>query len=184
MTKYFYNSYSNLGVGVDNQVYEYYQERKFFYIAQKNSVFTSVREFMKIIARTSCTNTPAQWFSPLCNLGLQSAKILLLPPKYEIIIVPSNHSNFQFCDSNIGLFSIAPCKVITLDPHCILFGISSLLHFWRLSFRKSYCSSNYRYSNICCPSSLLKAIAKRLPLLFAIVFQSVMLSQYLKNYHF
>ena len=31
---------------------------------------------------------------------LQSAKILLLPPKYELIIVPSNQ---------IGLFSIASC---------------------------------------------------------------------------
>ena len=39
---------------------------------------------------------------------IQSAKILLLPPKYEIIMVPSNHSFFQYCDSNIGLFSIAP----------------------------------------------------------------------------
>ena len=39
---------------------------------------------------------------------VQSAKILLLPPKYEIIMVPSNYSNFQYCDSNIGLFSIAP----------------------------------------------------------------------------
>ena len=52
---------------------------------------------------------------------LQSAKILLLPPKYEIIMLPSNHSFFQYCDSNIGLFSIAPCKVITLNPLCILF---------------------------------------------------------------
>jgi hypothetical protein len=23
---------------------------------------------------------------------------------------------FQYCDTNIGLFSIAPCKVITLNP--------------------------------------------------------------------
>ena len=29
---------------------------------------------------------------------LQLAKILLLPPKYEIIIVPSNHSFFQYCN--------------------------------------------------------------------------------------
>ena len=74
-------------------------------------------------------------------------KILLLPPKYEIIMVPSNHSNFQYCDSQIGLSSIAPCKVITLNPLCILFGISSLLLFWWLSFL-SYLSS------------LLKALAK------------------------
>ena len=47
-------------------------------------------------------------------------EILLLPTKYEIIIVPSNHSFFQYCDSNIGLFIIASCKVITLNPLCIL----------------------------------------------------------------
>ena len=41
-------------------------------------------------------------------------KILLLPPKYEIVMVPSNHSFFQYCDSNIGLFSIAPDLVIAL----------------------------------------------------------------------
>ena len=39
---------------------------------------------------------------------IQPAKILLLSPKYEIIMVPSNYSNVQYCDSNIGLFSIAP----------------------------------------------------------------------------
>ena len=53
----------------------------------------------------------------------------MLPPKCEIIMVPSNHSFFQYCDRNIGLFSIAPCKVITLTPFCILSGISYLLLF-------------------------------------------------------
>ena len=68
-------------------------------------------------------------------LYLQSAKILLLPPKYEINMLPSNHSCFQYCDSNIGLFSIVPSKVITLNPLCILFGISSfsLLFLVKLS---------------------------------------------------
>ena len=28
----------------------------------------------------------------------KSAKILLLPPKYEIIKLPSNHSFLQYCD--------------------------------------------------------------------------------------
>ena len=37
---------------------------------------------------------------------------------------------FQYCDSNIGLFFIAPWKVITINPLCILFGISSLLLFF------------------------------------------------------
>ena len=36
---------------------------------------------------------------------------------------------FQCCDSNIGLFTIAPCKVISPNLLCILFGISSLLSF-------------------------------------------------------
>ena len=63
---------------------------------------------------------------------LQSTKILLPLPKYEIIMVPSNHSNFQY----FGLFSIAPCKVITLNPLCILFCFSSLLLFWWLSLSK------------------------------------------------
>ena len=70
-------------------------------------------------------------------------------------MVPSNHSNFQYCDSNIGLFSIAPCEVITLNPLCIPFGISSLLLFWWLFF------------------SLLKVTAKRLPLLFTNTFKSL-----------
>ena len=47
----------------------------------------------------------------------------------KIIVLPSNHSFFQYCDSNIGLFSIASCKVITLNPFCILSGIGSLLLF-------------------------------------------------------
>ena len=73
---------------------------------------------------------------------VQSAKIVLLPPKYEINMVPSNHSFFQYCYRNsrenifyrnIGLFSNAPCKVLTLNPLCILFGISSFLLFCWLS---------------------------------------------------
>ena len=45
----------------------------------------------------------------------------MLPPDYEIIMLPSNHLFFQYCDSNIGLFSNAPCKVITLNILCIFF---------------------------------------------------------------
>ena len=62
-------------------------------------------------------------FSPT----VESAKMILVQPKYEIIMVPSNQSFFQYCDSNIGLFLISPCRVITLNPLCILFGISSFL---------------------------------------------------------
>jgi hypothetical protein len=44
----------------------------------------------------------------ILDYDIQSAKILLLLPKYE-------------------LFSIAPCKVITLNPLCTLFGISIIV---------------------------------------------------------
>ena len=63
------------------------------------------------------------------HIGLYTTvgEILLLPPKYEIIMVLSNHS----------FFSIAPCKVITLNPLCILFGgINSLLLFLMALFLK------------------------------------------------
>ena len=68
-------------------------------------------------------------------------------------MVPSNHFNFQYCDSNIELFSIAPCKVITLNLLCILFCVIVLLLFW-------------------CLFLTLNAIAKRLQLLFANDFKS------------
>ena len=44
-------------------------------------------------------------------------------------MVPSNCSVFQYCDSNIGTFTIAPCKVITLNLLYFIYGISSLLLF-------------------------------------------------------
>ena len=90
---------------------------------------------------------------------LQSTKILLLPSKYQMIMVPSNHSFFQYCDSNIRLFSIAPCNVITLNPLCILFG--------RIFFMASFLKL------LLFELLLLKAIAIRLPLLFAKAFKSV-----------
>ena len=77
---------------------------------------------------------------------IYSAKILFLPPKYEIIVVPSNHSFF---------FSIAPCKVITLNP----FRISSLLLF------------DVSLSKVIALPTI--AIAKRSPLLFSNAFKSV-----------
>ena len=39
----------------------------------------------------------------------------------------------SFIFSNFGLFSLAPCEFITLNPLSILFGIHSLLFLW-LSF--------------------------------------------------
>ena len=44
-------------------------------------------------------------------------------------MVLSNYSLFQYWDSNIGLFSIAPCAIIILNLLCFIFEISSLLLF-------------------------------------------------------
>ena len=49
---------------------------------------------------------------------------------------------WQYCDSNNGLFSIASSKVISLDLHCFIFCISSLLLFVDSSLY-SYRSSNF-----------------------------------------
>ena len=57
-------------------------------------------------------------------------KKLLVPPKYEIMMVQSNYPLFNYCKSYIGLFCIAPCKGMTL----IFFA--SFLYF-------PYCSSKY-----------------------------------------
>ena len=72
------------------------------------------------------------------------------PQNAKLIMVLSNYS-FQYCDSNIKVFSIAPCRIIAII-FCFLFGISSLLLFMTSS-------SNYRDS--CLPFSLFEAIAKR-----------------------
>ena len=61
--------------------------------------------------------------------AVQSTKNIIGPPKYEIIMVPSNFFLILYCDSNIGLFSIASCKVITLNLLCFIDSISSFLFF-------------------------------------------------------
>ena len=47
------------------------------------------------------------------SINIQSAKILLVPPKCKIIMVLSDYPFFQYCDSNVDF--IAPCIVITLN---------------------------------------------------------------------
>ena len=49
---------------------------------------------------------------------------------------------FQYCDCNIGLFSIAPNKVIALNSFATFIFISSLLLSLLLSLYSNY-SSNY-----------------------------------------
>ena len=79
-------------------------------------------------------------------LAMQSAKILLVPPKYERVIVLSDYLFFQYCDSNIGLFSIDSCKVSALFFLSLLYFISLLLFLELLLFfdlraiAKKYCT--------------------------------------------
>ena len=41
----------------------------------------------------------------------------------------NNYGTAKYCDSNIGLFSIAPHKAIALNLLCFSFSTISLLHF-------------------------------------------------------
>ena len=61
----------------------------------------------------------------IINSLILSTKILLVPPKCEIIIMLSN--------INIGLFSIAPCKVIALIIFSLVFNIISFYTYPSLS---------------------------------------------------
>ena len=70
------------------------------------------------------------WLS--VRLYLQSTKIILVPRKSDTILVHYQNTNFfQYCNSNIGLFSIAPHKVIALPTlrSQKLTYLTSLLHF-------------------------------------------------------
>ena len=97
-------------------------------------------------------------------LYLQSAKILLVHPKDEIIQVLTIFSFSQFCDSNLGLFSIAPCNLLGLFLVLVLCFFSFFLQLSRfqlsqqqqLSLIKAIVtyfvcerkSDNYKESNI------------------------------------
>ena len=82
----------------------------------------------------------------------------MLPPKYEITMVLSIHSFFQYC--NIGLFFIAPCKVITLNP------------FWYQFFAPFLMALSLKLSLLLLFLAL-KGDSKILLLLFANAFKSV-----------
>ena len=117
------------------------------------------------------------------NLIIQSAKILLLPPKCEIIRVSSNHSFFQYCESNIGLFSIASHLVIALPT---LQQQKLWLLILLLQFLYNFCRLVYGFFSILLLIQLslfqllrqfslfyaLKGIAKSNGNLFAIAFKS------------
>ena len=105
--------------------------------------------------------------STLSTTYIQSAIILFLSTNIRNNYVTIQSFIFQYCDSNIGLFSIPPCKVITLNPLCIF--LVSVLCFFFIGFLSKFIA----LPTSCRSFSLLKAIAIRLPLLFANAFKSV-----------
>jgi hypothetical protein len=50
------------------------------------------------------------------------------------LIKQYNHYCSQYCDSYIGLFTIAPCRVIAFNLLCLIFAIISLLLFFLCFF--------------------------------------------------
>ena len=74
-------------------------------------------------------NAPSMFLSVVL---IQSVKILLLPPKCQIIMVLSNYPYFQYFDINIGLYSIAPWKVIALPTLAIAIVVA--LSFFLIQF--------------------------------------------------
>ena len=136
--------------------------------------------FVYIVHQTICIIQ--MQFVPNKRIVLQSTKILLLPSKCEIIFITlQKWKFFQYCDSNIGLFFIAPHLVIALPTlrQQKLSLLISLYEFCRLvmasflyCFPYSYRSSNYCDSNSCRSFTLLQALAKSNSNLFAIAFKS------------
>ena len=100
-----------------------YKEHTFFNISQKTP---SLRPYVctRIYENNSghILHQHSGVVNPAMQLRVTVGENIIATTK-----IPNNCSAIQ--SFNIGLFSIAPCKVITLDPLCILFGISSLLLF-------------------------------------------------------
>jgi hypothetical protein len=62
--------------------------------------------------------------------GIQTFLFFSAVNLFPVPVFPTNFIGIQVSfDRNVGLLTIAPCKVITLNPLCIIFGISSLLPF-------------------------------------------------------
>ena len=77
-----------------------------------------------------------------CKIVVQPTKILLVPSKCEINNGALDFFSFQYCDSNISLFSNAPCKDIALNIFNLLFGISSFSIALRAQTSNNYCCHN------------------------------------------
>ena len=74
-------------------------------------------QFCTIVVCSKNNNFLLQYFR---NFVCYRRRKFLIPPNYEIIMVPSNYSFFQYCDSNIRFF-IAIKKwsdVIKSDNFC------------------------------------------------------------------
>ena len=80
-----------------------------------------------------------------------------MPTKCKMIMLLSNYSFFQYCNSNIWLFSIVPYKDIALNLLCFIFALVSLL----LSFISFFDSCKTFY--------LLKAIEMSFTLLLLLL---------------
>ena len=66
---------------------------------------------------------------PPLSTTIESEKIILIHPKCEKFVVLLNCPYFQYCNSNIGLFSIATCKIIAIYLLCFIFCICFLYFF-------------------------------------------------------
>ena len=91
-----------------------------YYFGGSNNIFANCM----LNSRSNVQYKTVQFYTMtyFSNSGNTSTvgKKLLLPPKYEIIMVPSNHS----------LFSIAPCKVSTLNSFWYQCFASFLMAFF------------------------------------------------------
>ena len=110
------------------------------------------------------------------KIRIQSAKILLLSSKCEIIFVTlSQYWTFLYCSPfSYTSPNFAIAKVVTLNLFASIFMsfVDWLMASFLYCFPYSYRSSNYCDSNSCRSFTLLKALAKSNGNLFAIAFKS------------
>ena len=108
-----------------------------------NIIFDEKRHGLNHLARNILLNLDYFSFIQV----IQSAKILLVNPKSENIIVAPKMRNIFWCP--FKFFKITIGKVVTLDFFAtFLMAVFKSVLFHCLSH--SYCSSNYWDSNCCC----------------------------------
>ena len=113
---------------------------------------------------------------PFQEHTIQSTKILLLPSKCEIILLPFKNGNFPILRQQYWTFLYcSPFSYGSSNSLCFNFCMSFVDWFmasFLYCFPYSYRSSNYYDSNSCRSFTLLKALAKSNGNLFAIAFKS------------